>query len=350
MPNTGQCRGVTAINKPVEDLANDEPLAPPSRRALRAAQSLMLLVVPLLVYWLLFRKMGFSQTVDQIRQAQRGPLLVAVAASLIAAVVMNSLVWQQILAAMGIRLSFGRAVFAENASLPLRMLLPAKSGEVFKAMYIKSAGLSGLSEGLGSVMFHKIINVIALMLLSLPAVMTAEGATVRKLLIFLAVGLWVYLWPRWVQSLTQRTSRPLPERLRNALSRVVGALGKTSIARKLGLLVMAVVFQSAHLISVTMIFRSLGADVPLSMLCAYIPVAVLVGIVPIALYGLGTREAAFVFFFSATVGEQPAMAAALLFTGIQFLLPVLIGSALTWPFVKTVLGTRATSSDYRRRV
>jgi glycosyltransferase 2 family protein len=327
-----------------EDVDNDAPATSPRRRGLRTIQSLMLLVVPLIIYWLLFKKMGFGQTVDQIRHARGWPLMVAAATSLVAAILMNSLVWQRILAAMGLRLSFMRAVFAENASLPLRMLLPAKSGEVFKAMYVKSARVSGLSEGLGSVMFHKIINVLALMLLSLPAVMTAEGATARKLLILLALGMWVYLWPRAFQALTQRTSKPLPERFRNALSRVVGALGATSLTRKLGLLLMAVGFQSAHLISMAMIFRSLGAEVPLSTLCAYVPVCVLIGIVPISLYGLGTREAAFVFFFSPTVGEQSAMAAALLFTGIQFLLPVLLGSTLTWPFLRNVLAKQAETA------
>ncbi len=317
--------------------------APPSprRRALRTVQSLMLLVVPLVIYGVLFQKMGFARTFEQIRQARAWPLVVAAAASLVAAVLMNSFVWQRILAAMGVRLSFRRAVFAENASLPLRMLLPAKSGEIFKAMYVKSAGAAGLTQGLGSVMFHKIINVIALMLLSLPAVAGEAGATPQKLLVLLVLTMWLYFRPQMFQSLAERTSRPLPERFRNALSKVVGALGHTPIGRKVKLLVMAVVFQSAHLISVAMIFHSLGADVPPRVLCAYVPVSVLVGIVPVALYGLGTREAAFVYFFSPHVGEPSAMAAALLFTGIQFLLPVLTGSTLTWPFMATVLGRRS---------
>jgi len=260
--------------------------------------------------------------------------------SLVAAVVMNSLVWQQILAAMGCRLTFAKAVFAENASLPLRMLLPAKSGEVFKAMYVKAADVAGLSQGLGSVMFHKVINVIALMLLSLPAVMSDAGSAARKLLILLAAALAVYFWPRTIQSITDRAARPLPDRFRNALRRVVGALGDTSIGRKLALLAMAVVFQSAHLLAVALIFHSLGVEVPVSVLCAYVPVAVLVGIVPIALYGLGTREAAFVFFFSPHIGEPSAMAAAILFTGLQFLLPVLVGSTMTWPFLRIVFRSR----------
>ncbi|MBN1344149.1 MAG: flippase-like domain-containing protein [Phycisphaerae bacterium] len=303
----------------------------------------MLLLVPLGIYWMLFRQMGFAETLDQIRQARLWPLLVATGASLVASVVMNAYVWQRILAAMGIRLTFARAVFAENASLPLRMLLPAKSGEIFKAMYVRSVGLSGLSQGLGSVMFHKVVNIIALMLLSLPTVMTATGSAARKLLILLAISLWIYLWPRTVQSLTDRFSRPLPERFRNALRRVVGALGDTSLARKLGLLALAVVFQSAHLLSVVMIFRSLGIEVPFVAVCAYVPVCVLAGIVPIALYGLGTREAAFVFFFAPYMGESQAMASALMFTGIQFLLPVLVGSTMTWPFAKTVLRRQNTA-------
>ncbi len=297
----------------------------------------MLLVVPLAIYVALFRKMGLERIIDQLRDATVWPLLVAGGASLAAAVVMNSLVWQQILRGMGYPLAFGSAVFAENASLPLRMLLPAKSGEVFKALYIKAIGVAGLSQGLGSVMLHKVVNVIALMLLSLPAVVSDVGASARKLLILLAIGLWIYVWPSTLQWLTERGSRPLPERLRNAANKIVGALSGTPLPRKVALLALAAAFQSAHLVSVAMIFRSLGADVPLTALCAFIPVVVLLGIVPIALYGLGTRDAAFVFFFSGFVGEDTAMAAALLFTLIQFILPVLVGATMTWPFVAVVL-------------
>lgn len=309
----------------------------PKRRALRIAQSLMLLAVPLVIYAALFHKLGIERIIDQLREASVWPLLVAGGASLAAAVVMNSLVWQQILRGMGYRLAFGSAVFAENASLPLRMLLPAKSGEVFKALYIKAVGVAGLSQGLGSVMLHKVVNVIALMLLSLPAVMSDVGGSARKLLILLAVCLWIYFWPGTLQRITERGSRSLPERLRNAANKIVGALSGTALSRKVGLLALAAVFQSAHLVSVAMIFRSLGVEVPLAALCAYIPVVVLLGIVPIALYGLGTRDAAFVFFFSGFVGEDAAMAAALLFTLIQFILPVLVGSTMTWPFVTIVL-------------
>ena len=95
------------------------------------------------------------------------------------------------------------------------MLLPAKAGEVFKAMYLKSIGMTGLGRGFGSVVFHKGINIIALMLLSVPAVASAEGSTARKLFIFLAASLWLYFWPKTFQSAAAWGSRPLPSRLRS---------------------------------------------------------------------------------------------------------------------------------------
>ncbi len=329
----------TIIAESPEQVEAPEPSSSPVRQVLKVLQSVMLLVVPAAIYVVLFRRMGVDEVLRQVGQARPGPLLLAVTASLLAAVVMNSFVWQQILAAMGHRLSFGRAVFAENASLPLRMLLPAKSGEIFKAMYVKAVAVAGLSQGLGSVMFHKVINIIALLLLALPTVATTEVSRPRVLLILLALALslWLYFRPGMFQWLTEHTSRPLPERIRNALGKVVGALGNTPIGTKLRLLGLAIVFQSAHLVSVAMILRSLGESVPFWQLCAYVPVVVLVGILPIAIYGLGTREAVFVVLFSSLIGKPSALAAALLFTAIQFLLPVLVGATMTWPFVTIVL-------------
>lgn len=303
----------------------------------------MLLAVPLLIYWLLFRRRGLGTVLEDIRGAARWPLVGACLSSLLASVLMNSLVWQRVLLAMGHRLSLLRAVYAENASLPLRMLLPAKTGEVFKAMYLKNIGLTGLGRGLGSVVFHKALNIIAVMMLSVPAVATAEGPTARKLFIFLAGALWFYFRPRRFQSLVHRISRPLPGRLRDAVGNMIRAFSDTPTAKKVRLLLLAVVFQSAHLVSAWLIFGALGTNVPFAALCAYLPVAVLVGIVPIALYGLGTREAAFFYFFSPHVGPQAAVAAAVLFTLIQFLLPVLVGSLMTWPFVTAILEKRGRS-------
>jgi uncharacterized protein (TIRG00374 family) len=332
--------GVASISDQLSEPALDQPVSPRRlRRVLRALQYVMLLVVPLLIYWWLFRKIGLGRTFEDIRRASRWSLAAACCSSLIASVLMNSLVWQRILSAMGFRLSFLRAIYAENASLPLRMLLPAKAGEVFKGMYLKSIGLTGLGLGLGSVVFHKAVNIIALMMLSVPAVLTAEGSTARKLFIFLAASLWFYFWPRRFHSLIHRVSRPLPQRLRDAVSNMIRAFSGTPPGSKAQLLILAVVFQAAHLVSASLIFGSLGVAVPIGALCAYLPVAVLVGVVPIALYGLGTREAAFFYFFSPYVGPQAAMAAAVLFTAIQFLLPVVVGSLMTWPFVTTVLST-----------
>jgi uncharacterized protein (TIRG00374 family) len=223
------------------------------------------------------------------------------------------------------------------------MLLPAKAGEVFKAMYLKNIGLTGLGRGLGSVVFHKGINIIALMLLSVPAVASAEGSTSRKLFIFLVASGWLYFWPRTFQSLTERAGRPLPVRLRDAVGNMIRAFSDTPAGRKAWLLVLAVGFQSVHLVTAYLIFRSLGVTVPSAALCAYLPVAVLVGIVPIALYGLGTREAAFYYFFSPYVGGPSAMAAAVLFTLIQFILPVLLGSLMTWPFVTAIWRSSRTT-------
>ncbi len=316
--------------------------APPSaaQRIRRIVQTVLLIVVPVLIYAYLFRKMGFEATIEHIRHAKGWPLVGACISSLVASVLMNSLVWQQILKAMGYRLSLSRAIYAENASLPLRMLLPAKAGEVFKGIYLKSIGLTGLGKGLSSVVFHKAVNIIALMMLSLPAVVTAQGAGARKLMILLAGLTWLYFLPGPFQSIVDRMSRPLPQRLRDAVDNMMAAFSRTPAGKKLLLLVLAVVFQAAHLVSAWLIFDSIGVSVSVGAMCAYLPAAVLVGIVPIVLYGLGTREAVFVFLFSPSIGRQPAMAAAVLFTVIQFLLPVFVGSLLTWPFMKDVLAYR----------
>ena len=61
----------------------------------------------------------------------------------------------------------------------------------------------------------------------------------------------------------------------------------------------------------------LGIDAPLSAYFAFIPIILLVMLLPITVYGLGTSQAAFVLFFGAAgVAEPAAFALSVLFVAL----------------------------------
>jgi hypothetical protein len=61
----------------------------------------------------------------------------------------------------------------------------------------------------------------------------------------------------------------------------------------------------------------LGIDAPLSAYFAFIPIILLVMLLPITVYGLGTSQAAFVLFFDAAgVAEPAAFALSVLFLAL----------------------------------
>jgi uncharacterized membrane protein YbhN (UPF0104 family) len=62
---------------------------------------------------------------------------------------------------------------------------------------------------------------------------------------------------------------------------------------------------------------SLGIDAPLAAYFAFIPIILLVMLLPITVYGLGTSQAAFVLFFRAAgVAEPAAFALSVLFVAL----------------------------------
>jgi hypothetical protein len=70
----------------------------------------------------------------------------------------------------------------------------------------------------------------------------------------------------------------------------------------------------------------LGIDVPLRYVALMLPVMTLMEIIPISVSGIGTREAAVVFFFSAVgIGNAQAVAFSIMYLIVGTYLTALVG-------------------------
>ena len=67
-----------------------------------------------------------------------------------------------------------------------------------------------------------------------------------------------------------------------------------------------VVVQVLRTLQIHFIFRSLGVSVPLAQEFAFVPIIVLLTLLPISYFGLGIKEGAFAYFFS-SVGIPPSV-------------------------------------------
>jgi uncharacterized protein (TIRG00374 family) len=83
-------------------------------------------------------------------------------------------------------------------------------------------------------------------------------------------------------------------------------------------------------------FQALGADVGVVRTAASMPVAIFVGLVPVTLSGMGTRDSAIVLLFADAVPHATSLGVGLLYSMLLYWLLALAGL----PFLRGVLPSR----------
>jgi uncharacterized protein (TIRG00374 family) len=249
-------------------------------------------VVTVALVVLLVRDFGGSG--DFVAAARRArPSWVAVAfAAAFACVLLTTLRWQLVLRGMGHTLRFWRALQVVLATWPLALVTPSRANDLLRPLAVRD--IVPIAEGTGAVIAEKAIDLFLLL------AMAAVGAAVNGLWEWagLLAGVLVaesvvlvllFRRRRWLASLPLIRKRPQTiEELFAAMSALVRAPGAlASIATvSVAIRVLTVVVTHALLMSV-------GADVPFVQTLTLWPAAMLAGVAPLTLGGLGTRDAAF---------------------------------------------------------
>ena len=254
----------------------------------------LLLTVGITVALVVLLVRDFGGSGDFVAAASRArPSWVAVAfAAATACVLLTTLRWQLVLRGMGHTLGFGRALQVVLATWPLALVTPSRANDLLRPLAVRN--IVPLAEGTGAVIAEKAIDLFLLL------AMAALGAAVNGLwawaallaLVLVAESVVLALLARrrsWLASLPLIRRRPQTiEELFAAMSALVRAPGALASIATVSVVirVLTVVVTHALLISV-------GANVPLLQTLTLWPAAMLAGVAPLTLGGLGTRDAAF---------------------------------------------------------
>ena len=99
------------------------------------------------------------------------------------------------------------------------------------------------------------------------------------------------------------------------------------------LILYSLLLKGFELLDYFLIFKALGLEIPLRAVILFAPLAILISEVPITFLGLGSREAAIVFFFSAFAPPEKLLAAGLLISFVEYILPNFLSLLLLKPFL-----------------
>jgi uncharacterized protein (TIRG00374 family) len=204
---------------------------------------------------------------------------------------------------MGWAESFGMVM----AGKALNALLPSKLGEMSKAYFLKQRGQVSMAKGLPAVFMEKLLDLAALcswMLLGATQAPSGSGAVTAAWVISLGVvGATAFLLVlplgRW-RGLLEGEGRGLRARLVGILEGWDSLLAhwRETPVVLIGIVGLSVLLWGLHLLQIYLFFPSLGQPVGLGPVLAYVPLSLLVGLLPISLAGMGTRDTALILLFS----------------------------------------------------
>lgn len=311
------------------------PLACGRLRVLGSAPALSLLVTFALLTALLWHV-----PLTELLAAVRGADLVLVAAAALLSVLCTTLqtaeLRRQALRTLSQDISFRTALLTTAGTLALHHSLPAGSGAAVSIAYLRRHHAVDVPRGalaFGLVFWLKLCWMLGLATLGwvlLPESDAIRGGTmVAVLLVTMVGGGLVWLSRHRVVGL-------LGDRgWRGKLAQLLAGLQETPIrASALAWTVShALLSVLSDLLVFGLLLAALGAKVEPLRIVALLPLCLLGARVPITTMGIGTREALILAFFAGTADAQILLAAGLLYSFIEHLLPALLGSVVTGHFL-----------------
>ncbi len=287
----------------------------------------VLVGLTMLTFWFLFRKIDLGAVLGLIGAVPIATWLVALLLTL-SFPLLSALRWQLTLRAIGHRLPLRRCLAIILGVSPISALAPSKAGDLLKAASLH--GEVNLLEVGGGVLAERALDVATLALFALVGgllggspLAARVGAVVLALCVIALV-----LLPAVAASI------PKP-RLREKLQRTLLVLG--GLKRQPGLAALVLLYTAANwgatLLQTHLLLRAVGAEVHFLLTMSAVPLAIFVGLLPITIGGMGTRDAALVTLLAPAATSAHALSVGLLYSFFGYWLPALIGI----PFLSAAL-------------
>jgi uncharacterized membrane protein YbhN (UPF0104 family) len=253
--------------------------------------------------------------------------------------------WQAVLVAQGAgRLPVRGLMKAVMAANLLNTVLPGKAGDLVKALYVREHG--GLARGIGGVLLERGVDIGVLGALGL------LGYSITGLrwglwcgLVLLGGSLTGVAVLRWFP-----LERWLPGAKLKSITTDLRATGRAWCGQPR--LVIQTIAGSAAvwtLCGVVLACLARSLDLPLgwARACAVYPPAVMTGMIPVTVGGLGPREAVMTSLLAESVGRAGATVLSLGYTVFTYWLLALLSLAPAWSLIRRAssAGGGGTSSD-----
>jgi hypothetical protein len=249
---------------------------------------------------------------------------------------LSALRWRTLLAGLGIELDFRRSAVMVLGIFPINAVSPARAGDLLRIRALRGRAPADLV--LAGLLAERMMDVAIL------AAIAAAGAAwlgrwdlalPATAVLAAAFGLCL-LSGRMRERDDFAAEGSRTARIAAKARSVAGVFAR--LRRRPGTVALAAAIGLCHWLCAILLVRLLfgGVSAPLSVVdvAAAMPLAIFVGLLPVTLGGIGTRDAAMVLLFGAWASPEQSAAVALLYTAFVYAFLALIGM----PFIGRALG------------
>jgi glycosyltransferase 2 family protein len=227
----------------------------------------------------------------------------------------------------------------------LNMVLPSKMGDIAKSYFMAQRSKISVSLALSISIFEKTCDLLSLLLwcvfglLLYPAKDSLFWTMTTGVAIGLGIGLLMLGSQSFAVWLFAIAVRFAPQKLKAKLAKMQAGWGEMhdyfwSDKQQLLIITSTSVFiWFLHLLQIWLFILALKAIAPFLISLALSPLSILAGLLPLTFAGIGTRDAAIIYFYQDYFNEATGAALGLLCTS-RYFIPALIGL----PFLGQMLG------------
>jgi uncharacterized protein (TIRG00374 family) len=326
--------------------------------ALKGGKAVWLLVLKVLfsiaLMIFLFSRIPVASLTDVIRHAS-APLLAAAFGLLVASNVLGAWQWNQLLAAVGIRIPFWKVCAYYHVGLFFNNFLPANIGGDIARVADAARYDTTAATAFSTVLMDRLVGTVALAGLAVVSTLPAIDRFHLRLAYLALLGffafsvtvIWAVFHPGLLPTLERLLARIGLASLKPHLDELAARLADFRDQRGLilRLVSLALVVQVSRIGVHMLVARALGLSIPSAYFFLFVPLLAVIVSLPISLNGIGVREGAGVVLFG-LVGVGRAQAFALQFT--TYLVAVAVSLLGGLVFLIRIPHRRAGSNPNRR--
>lgn len=287
-------------------------------------QLAVLAIVTILVFYAIVKQFDIASVPALMAQTSMGWVILGTAIGFATSPFLNTLRWQAVLQGGGHAVGFKKIFLITMANWPF-MVLPGRVGDLLKSYPLRHE--VPVSHSIVSIVIEKIIDILALigmimagsLFLKEYAILGIAG--VAFIVIIAAVALTRVISTRILVRLIAEGRR------REALMHFDHVLRSFVSHRKYFAIAVASSLGNwlSNVAAVWCFYKAFHLGVPLGAVLAYLPVSIFIGLIPITVAGMGTRDAALIQFFTPYATATQSLGVGILYSVSAYWLPVLIG-------------------------